>query len=209
MSRVLVPIAVCVFFSGFTLGNVFALSPTETLVQKLENIHTFKADFHQTLSSESNPISESQGHMELMRPGRFRWESTAPVAQLIVADGQQVWIDDIELEQVTIKSQKKALQGTPALFLSDQTAVVLKDYTVQERAGIKNEIKFELRARTHRSTFTHMTLVFKNDQLRAMRFVDQLGQTTQIVWNNVQMNLNLPANLFLFKPPRGFDVIRE
>lgn len=63
---------------------------------------------------------ESKGTLYLKRPGRFRWEYKSPVEQIIVADGKRIWLHDLELDQVSHWSQRKALGGTPAHLLATE-----------------------------------------------------------------------------------------
>ena len=54
--------------------------------------------------------------MALERPGRFRWQTKEPMEQLVVADGQKMWVYDVDLEQVTVKKQEKGLGGQRLYF---------------------------------------------------------------------------------------------
>src|ERR1043165_8504890 len=63
-------------------------------------------------------VQASKGRFVCLRPGRFRWEYEKPVDQLIVGDGQRVWIYDRDLNQVTVRRISKALGSTPAALLA-------------------------------------------------------------------------------------------
>ena len=55
----------------------------------------------------------------LTSPNQFRWEYINPAPQLIVANGEQVWIYDEDLEQVTIKPQDSS--ANPIYVLLDDS----------------------------------------------------------------------------------------
>ena len=48
----------------------------------------------------------SSGEVALSAPRLFRWEYTQPYPQLIVADGERVWVFDPDLDQVTVRPQR-------------------------------------------------------------------------------------------------------
>ena len=67
-------------------------------------LETIQADFVQTVvDSGGETVQDSQGHVWMQRPGRFRWDYRTPYHQLIVADGKRLWTYDEDLEQATVK----------------------------------------------------------------------------------------------------------
>ena len=64
-------------------------------------LHSLTGSFTQTLvDPNGNAGRTSSGTLALEAPRQFRWETTAPYKQTIVADGSRVWMYDPELEQV-------------------------------------------------------------------------------------------------------------
>ncbi len=119
------------FILGLIWANqIFCDSATDRLQSKLNSIHTMSASFDQVVRAHTREVSHSSGTMALSRPGHFRWESKKPMAQWVIADGQHVWIYDIDLEQVTVKKQDKGLGGTAALFLSGYDNTIARDFEV-------------------------------------------------------------------------------
>ena len=59
------------------------------LASLLNNIHSMRATFIQTTYDNYNkPIQKSYGRMALQRPGKFRWEVTKPIPQIIIANAK-------------------------------------------------------------------------------------------------------------------------
>ena len=85
--------------------SAFCQAPGDLLQTKLNDIRTMTATFKQTVKAKHRVVSRSSGTMALQRPGRFRWQTVQPMTQLMVADGQQIWVYDKDLEQVTVKKQ--------------------------------------------------------------------------------------------------------
>jgi outer membrane lipoprotein carrier protein len=181
---------------------------SQLFAHQWQAIHSLQADFTQTVSQHHKRISTEHGHMLLLRPGKFRWETQHPVMQLLVADGQKIWIYDQDLEQVTVRSQAQAMRGTPALFLSSSNQSIIKDYVITLKHAAHQEI-YDLTPKNKGSSFTHMQFLFQESQLVTIILDDQLGQTTRIVLSQLKQNAPLSSKLFHFSPPKGVDVIRE
>ena len=68
-------------FSGcllslFLINSGFAATASDTLTQRLQNIHTMQASFTQSVKDKSaNSLQFSEGKMSLVRPGKFRWQT--------------------------------------------------------------------------------------------------------------------------------------
>src|SRR5438093_905380 len=78
-----------------------------------------RADFEQKVYGRGGKLTqEARGTFVFQRPGKFRWTYAKPVDQLIVGDGQRVWIYDRDLNQVTVRRLSKALGSTPAALLA-------------------------------------------------------------------------------------------
>lgn len=187
---------------------VLAMTPAEQLQNKLNAIHTMSAHFSQKVTVKKKTVSKSSGSMALKRPGTFRWETKDPMEQLIVADGKKMWIYDVELEQVSVKTQQKGLGGTAALFLSGYDEDATQDFLVTEQNNGSSST-FNLKTKTDKENFQRIQLIFTNDQLTALELYDQLGQVTYVTFSNIKMNQNVSATLFQFKPPKGVDVIKQ
>src|SRR5437879_8066060 len=83
-----------------------------------------RADFEQKVHDRNRKlVQESKGNFVLLRPGRFRWAYDKPVDQLIVGDGERVWIYDRDLKQATVRKLSKALGSTPAALLAGSSDV--------------------------------------------------------------------------------------
>lgn len=191
-------------FSAYAVSQ----TPGELLQAKLNAMSTMTADFSQTVKAKKRTVSESSGTMALQRPGRFRWKTSEPLEQLIVADGQKMWVYDIELEQVSVKKQGRGLGGTAALFLSGYDNQVSKDFEVTQKEEGQLSF-FDLKAKANKENFQRIKLQFNKDQLVGLELYDQLGQITHVKLSQVKTNVALTSKLFQFKPPKGVDVIQQ
>ncbi len=181
----------------------------EAELKALFSYKTLKADFTQEiLDQQRNVQQQMRGRLVIQRPGKFRWNYQAPYEQEIVADGKKVWLYDVDLEQVTVKSQDQALAGSPASLLSNSSKLEseFKIRTVQRNDGLQ---WFELTPKAKESGFENILLGLKQKQLHRLEIKDGFGQQTDIQFDNVQTNSSVAADTFAFTIPKGVDVIDE
>lgn len=189
-------------------GSVSWASANDDLQSRLNAIHTMSASFGQVVSAKQHEISRSSGTMALSRPGHFRWQTKTPMKQLVIADGQHLWIYDVELEQVTVKKQEKGLGGTAALFLSGYNDTVARDFEVTTYKEGKKDY-FDLNAKSNKANFQRVKLAFDGAMLTDIELFDQLGQHTDVTLSKIKNNPTLVSTLFKFKPPKGVDVVEQ
>lgn len=186
----------------------FSGAPEQALQVKLNSIRSMTASFKQVVKAKARVVSRSSGTMALERPGRFRWQTKEPMAQLMIADGQRIWVYDTDLEQVTVKKQEKGLGGTAALFLSGYDDTVTRDFTVSQ-SGSGDALTFDLQAKSAKANFQRIRLMFRQNLLVGLELFDQLGQVTSVQLSQAKLNPKLTAALFQFKPPKGVDVVQQ
>ncbi len=181
----------------------------DKLHQFIESTRTLRADFTQTVVARNGRQAQvSSGVMIFSRPGKFRWQVDKPYAQLLVGDGEKVWIHDPDLRQVTVKKAGAALGGTPASLLAGDT-VIERNFTLRE-AGEQGGLEWiEAIPKTPDSGFDKVRLGFSGNDLRAMELFDSLGQTTSLLFAHVERNPRLAPSLFRFTPPANTDVIGD
>lgn len=189
-------------------GEVFSQTPGELVQAKLNAIRSMTANFNQVVKAKKREVSRSSGTMALERPGRFRWQTKSPMEQLVVADGQKMWVYDVDLEQVTVKKQEKGLGGTAALFLSGYDDTVTRDFDVSQKS-VGQIITFDLKSKSSKANFQRIKLIFTQDNLTGLELHDQLGQITSVKLIQIKSNPKLAVQLFQFKPPKGVDIVQQ
>ena len=185
----------------------------DKLHQFLESTKTLRAGFTQIVVAKNGTRpQQSSGVMIFSRPGKFRWQIEKPYSQLLVSDGEKVWIYDPDLRQVTVKKVGNALGGTPAALLAGESggkSTLEKSFTLRE-AGEREGLEWvEAVPKSQESGFEKLRLGFAGNDLKAMELFDNFGQTTSLYFSNLERNLVVAASLLSFKPPAGVDVISE
>ncbi|WP_207062197.1 outer membrane lipoprotein chaperone LolA [Motiliproteus sp. SC1-56] len=190
-------------------GAASGATPAENLNRLLSGFESLSADFEQlVLDSSETRLQESRGQVSLQRPGRFRWRTEAPFPQLLVSDGEQLWLYDEDLEQVTQQSLDQRLTNTPALLLSGDLSALDNAFDIQGPAEGESGV-FSLRPRDDSAQFVVMRLYLEAGVPREMQLEDSLGQKTSLLFDNVELNPPLSAEVFTFEVPPGVDLIVE
>jgi len=199
------------FFLLFALivNSPRVIADSDPLDLFFESTETFSADFQQTVLGEDlELLQESIGRFVLQRPGRLLWTYGEPVEQMIVADGDRLWIYDVSLEQVVVRRQDKGLGATPAGLLADGKRPE-QSYLV-ERLGIQQGIYWvSLFPKDSEGPFSQIQLGFDEGVLRFVQMLDQLEQVTRVQFENISVNQDIDAQVFVLDVPGHVDVIRE
>lgn len=181
----------------------------EKLNQFVNKVQTFEAHFQQTvLGPDGNVIEQAEGEFQLERPGKFRWDYQQPYPQQIVADGERIWFYDVDLEQVTVKSQQEALADTPATLLSGD--IVPEDkYDIQSLPSNDGLQWVQLMPKEQDSNFQAVTLAFDGNTLNQMVMRDSFDQRTRLSFSQVRENPEFNNDTFAFTPPAGIDIVGD
>ncbi|MGK9048492.1 outer membrane lipoprotein chaperone LolA [Stutzerimonas chloritidismutans] len=182
---------------------------TKRLTDLLNQAETLTGRFSQlSLDGSGTQLQETSGELALKRPGQFRWHTDAPMEQLLVSNGEKVWLYDPDLEQVTVQQLDQRLTHTPALLLSGDVSTISENFEVSHKeAG--EVVDFTLKPKAKDTLFDNLRLSFRSGVINDMQLIDSVGQRTNILFMGVKMNQPLKAGTFTFEIPEGADVISE
>jgi outer membrane lipoprotein carrier protein len=172
-------------------------------------VKSARASFRQTVAdADGRALQESSGSFQFSRPGRFRWVYEKPYEQLIVGDGDKVWIYDRDLNQVTVKALGSALGSSPAALLAGSNDIDAA-YDFVSVAGPAGLEWVEALPKDPDSQFERMRIGFRKGSPEVMELHDRLGQVTTVRFTKLERNPKLRPDLFRFTPPKGADVVGD
>lgn len=187
-----------------------------------------RAAFTQVVTSparegQTAKVKTSSGSFEFLRPNRFKFLYKKPFEQSIVADGQTLWLHDVDLNQVTSRKLAQALGGTPAAVIA--AAADLKalqaDFMLTplpEKDGLQ---WVQAKPKTKDGQLQSISVGFrptdkagdkaneKGSELAVLEILDSFGQRSVMSFSQFELNPALAASHFQFTPPKGADVIRQ
>lgn len=204
--RFILKIGVILVLTLFILNNAYASDGKQLLDNYLSSTRTMSADFSQTQRSENGEVLQtSKGVFYLDKPGKFRWDYSEPFEQQIISDGENIWIFDVELQQVTVQKQSISLKNTPMALIQD-SASVHDAFDIIPLDKINDVYHVELKTKSDQSDFKGIVLGVDESGLKLMKLKDQFNQTTDIVFSNVKVNKDIDESKFTFEAPDGVDV---
>jgi len=191
-----------------------------SLEKFLSETRSGRADFVQIVTSparagEAPRVKKSTGTFEFSRPNRFRFFYQKPFEQTIVADGETLWLYDVDLNQVTARKLAQVLNGTPAAVIA--AAADLKglqaDFTLSglpEKSGLQWVMATPKgRDGQVKNISVGFRITAQGSALASLDILDSFGQRSVMTFSRFEANPTFSASHFQFKPPAGADVLRQ
>jgi outer membrane lipoprotein carrier protein len=195
----------------------------QSLEAFVKGVKSGRAEFTQVVTAPAKEgqtarAKTSSGSFEFSRPNRFKFIYRKPFEQSIIADGQTLWLYDVDLNQVTARKQSQALGSTPAALIAaapDLRALQL-EFSLSD-APDKDGLQWLMavpkskdgQLQSVRVGLRQRTVADAIPELAALEILDSFGQRSLLSFSRFEVNAALPANSFDFKPPAGADVIRQ
>lgn len=199
------PLTVCAQTDGLRAFEAF-----------LSGVQRGRAIFTQTVTEplregEAKPRTRtSRGEFAFWRPDRFRFHYTQPFEQLIVADGQTLWLFDPDLNQVSARPQAEALANTPAALLAaaPDLRAVRQAFTLLEVPSQDDLHWVEAVPKEREGQVQRIRIGFRQEELAALEILDSFGQRSLLRFGLLDRSADLTAASFRFEPPAGVEVLR-
>lgn len=183
----------------------------------LAGVQQGRATFTQTVTAplrEGETVARtrtSRGEFEFLRPDRFRFRYTQPFEQLIVADGQTLWLFDPDLNQVTARRQAEVLANTPAALLAaaPDLRAVRQAFTLSEGEARDGLRWVEAAPNARDGQVQRIRIGFRQGQLEVLDILDSFGQRSVMRFGPLERQAGLSSANFRFQPPAGAEVLRQ
>jgi len=180
----------------------------DTLREFVRDVKTARAQFAQTVTSPDGlKKKSSSGSFEFLRPNRFRFAYAKPFEQMIVGDGEKVWIYDADLNQVSSRKFAAALGATPAALLAG--AELDKEFDLAALPAKDGLAWAQATPKAKDGAFQAMRVGFRGKDLAAVEIIDSFGQRSLLQFSQLVANPILDVDAFRYKPPAGADVIEQ
>lgn len=204
-------------FHSLALANQTEQLPVNHLKALLQPINGMTAKFNQkVIDNDGVLLQQFSGEVALQKPQLFRWEVKKPEPNLVVSDGKKLWNYDELLEQVTVQKIDVDGRESPIGFLLTGNLERLEtDFEViriaedTKKCFDTMEWCFSLTPKVQNNNYQRLEMGFSQGEIRILRMLDQLGQTSEFKFDKVVTNPNLAKEQFQFKPPADVDVIGE
>ncbi len=187
----------------FLVNPLYGATDASLLKEKLAKFEQINAQFSQLVTNaEGEILNESQGLLTISRPGKFRWQVTAPEEELIVSDGETMWLYSPFVEQVTLINLNDAIAGTPFILLSGANEQQWQKYRVS-----KDNNTFTIEAADPQMQNNRFVFEF-NGSGNISRFVvtEEQGQRSEFKLTHKPLTQKITPDYFTFQIPAGVEI---
>ena len=199
---------IILFTLSFPCFSMAVDSPESQIFRLLASINSFSSDFTQTLIDEKGVAFQTlSGNLHAKKPDKVYWTVLNPAMQKIISNGNRLWIYDADIEQVIVEPYRNNPQTNPiSLLLGNPEQLNKKFELIAQSNAASPKQWFSLNPRESNAFYSSLKIEFENQQLSAISFKDNLGQTTQLELLNFKLNPKLTDQFFNFDIPDGVDV---
>jgi outer membrane lipoprotein carrier protein len=196
-------------------GQPSADAVARDLQKKYDRVSDFSADFvHSYRGGVLKQQATEQGHLLVKKPGKMRWEYTSPEKKTFVSDGHKLYSYIPQDKQVIVSTVPPDDQApAPALFLTGKGNIT-RDFRVafdKVPEAPPGTTALRLTPQTREPDYDSLTLVLQPGTLNLSMLitVDPQGGRSVFTFTNLKENVGLTDNEFVFRMPRGVDVITD
>ncbi len=205
---------VLLWLVGATTAAPDAQAVADQVQARYETTRDFTAAVRQELTMASaGKTSTATGTVAFKKPGKMRWDYSAPEQKQFVSDGAKMYSylpQDKQVIVSTVPPDDEA--GTPALFLAGKGSLT-RDFTPSLTDAPANSPSgsraLKLVPKTKQREYDWLVLVVDPSSLsiRGLVTTDAQGGKSSFSFTNLKENVGLTDKEFAFKIPRGVDVV--
>ena len=190
----------------------------DQILDRVETKYTnskFSADFIQKSTIKAMNITDmATGKVYIKYPGMMRWEYEKPDRQIIITDGDKLWVYRPEDNQVmTGKAPTFFRDGKGASFLSDVRLIRQKfDIALEPGQPTESDLFYHLKLIPREKTMdiSQIRLMVSKQTFNVLQVMtlNFYGDETRIDLINFAFGVDMDDSLFSFTIPQGVDVIQ-
>lgn len=184
-------------------------------VQAYAQVRTLRADFVQLVRDPMlGDTATSRGEFLQQRPDKFAMRWTQPRGDVIVADGDTLWLYlPSSAPNQVVRASASGGEGPGvdlvAEFLERPQAKFTVAYERADSVGARAADVLALTPRNRNAPYRKV-LVWVDRQdalLRRVEITEATGAVRRVTFDRLRVNTTIPAALFTFRPPRGARVV--
>lgn len=190
--------------------------PLQVLGGAIEELQNFvnqsvsgQASFVQRVYDSTGAlVQESSGDLRFSRPGKFKWHYFEPYEQLLVGDGDFLWVYDLDLMQVTRVSLDQALGSSPAALLYGSEDID-SYFGLEALSSDGSLLRVRVIPYEESGLFERIEIGLTASIVRNMTLYDYFGQKTVIEFGQFSIPSNFNDDEFEFEVPDNVDLVTQ
>ena len=172
--------------------------------QRYNRAKTLQVQYNETYTVEGRARKSETGTLTLRKPGRMRWDYTAPQGKLFLSDGKNVYLYAPEthcVEQTPLKASED--MRAPLAFLLGKLdfAKEFRDFQLKPDGDI---YLLTDKAKTDRLPYEKVDMLVTADyRIQKLVVNSQDGSILTFLFADEKLNLPVNDTLFKFQMPAG------
>jgi outer membrane lipoprotein carrier protein len=156
----------------------------------IKNLDSFKANFLQIITSNSDNIIEYKGEVFIKKSGKILWKYKTPVEKNVYITDNFAVVDEPELEQAIFTQLESEINIIKLLNSSKK---------INENSYKTNIDDTDYLIKTSKA----------DDKIELIDYKDKLENKVVIKFSNVVQNGEISDDIFKFTIPDHYDIIRK
>lgn len=174
----------------------------KALRELVAQITSFEAQFDQQVKDvDGTNLMEGKGKVYLAQPALIRWHAITPDENIMISDGDTLWVHNIDLEQVTAMTAKNAIESTPFALLTSKDDVLWQGYSVNKKGD-----EYQISPIVPKGQVKQLNVVLDKQQFKQLTIVDVSGQKSLFTFVDSRHNHKVDGELFKFVIPKDVEL---
>ncbi len=155
---------------------------------KLEDLKSLKANFIQTIISQSNKTIEYKGELFIKNSGKVLWKYQTPIIKNVYVINNVVIVDEPELEQVIYTTLEKNI---------DMLKLLKEAKKIDKNKYLATLYEVEY------------LIQMNENKISSLSYKDELENKIVITFLKSEENIEIKDEIFQFLPPKYYDIIEK
>ncbi len=215
MSQLFIRPALLLAFLFFNALAVGAQSDLDRMINGLQSkynkISTLSAEFAQVHTSRDQRERRENGRLLLKKPGRMKWDYTAPEEKHFISDGKWLY-EYVPAEKSVTRSSIKETgdMRAPFAFLLGQGNLRQEfrriEFAKESPVNAGNKVLRLLPK--HLQDFDELLIEFDPNSflIERLSIIEPDRDRSDFIFSNIKENVSAPSAEFAFKAPPGVEV---
>ncbi len=193
-------------------GSAGADPGAQTLVKAVENRYnhsqSLRLDFSETYAGKGHPVQNESGVLYLRKPGRMRWEYSAPAGKVFLSDGKDVYLyTPAEHKAERGKLKESEDMRAPLAFLLGKLDFA-KEFKTLETRNEGADTWIVAQPKSANLAYTRVEFrAMGSGEIRQVRVTGQDQSKLEFTFSNEQLNAPVAPGLFVFHAPAGVQIV--
>jgi len=217
MARPAALLGICALLVASVARASLAAEDLEAMVRKVQErydtTHDFTADVTQEMTIASlGKTTTAHGTVAFKRPGKMRWDLSQGDQQVIVADGETLWLYQPSEKQVLKAPFDAAFRATTPISFLTGVGKIAQDFEVSvdpedDKGSAEMHLLLVPRRDSSGVGTLRLTVARDSGEIRGAEIHDPLGNVSRLRFEHMQRNVGLKDDQFAFQVPPGVDII--